>query len=276
MQNDTSPKKETEMSAGDKPAPHKLRAFSGAFFKKFFTYFKRRGKTIRSLRTANAETAKTRAEALSVRCGRGSKISSDASAQSAPPKRYLIKILCVQLAVSAVIFGALMIIKSIENPGVKKAYETVIKAFSYNIPVAGDEDDDIGKIKFVDKIKEKAVAADTAPVEIVLPADAILIDGAAGVFTIYTLPRAMVTACERGLVTATGYVSGKRYIEILHPGGVKSRVQGALTAGVKVNESIKKGQYIAAAGADGTLTFLLLRDNAPIASAAFTEDRFQW
>lgn len=77
---------------------------------------------------------------------------------SAAGKRSLIKIMAIQFAVAAAIFCALLIFRGIDHPAAQKGYETVMKAFMYNIPVS-DNDDDIGKIKFVDKIREQTGSA---------------------------------------------------------------------------------------------------------------------
>ena len=191
-------------------------------------------------------------------------------------KKPLIRILAAQFIVAAAIFGVLLSLRGAENPAIKNAYGTVIKAFRYNIPVAGDEDDDIGKIKFVDKIRAGQTAVDAAPVEIVVPvSSAVSVSGKAGVFEI-SGAGGMVVACERGIVSAAGFQSGVKYIEISHTGGIKSRCYGVAAAGVKIGESVIKGQYIGTVDGGGTLTFCLLKDNAVITAAVYVEGRFQW
>lgn len=190
-------------------------------------------------------------------------------------RRSLIKILAVQLAVAAAVFGVLLIFKNVKTPAAESAYETVIKAFRYNIPVS-ENDDDIGKIKFVDKIKESAVAADTLPVEMELPVADAAVDAEGGIFNITGYKSCMVTACERGVVKSLGFIAGIKYIEILHPGGITSRCQGITAAGVKVNEAVKKGQPVATAETGGSLVFFLLKDNAPMGTVVYRDGRIQW
>ena len=69
-------------------------------------------------------------------------------------KRSYLKVFALQFAAATLVFCALLIFRSISGPAVRKSYETVIKAFLYDIPVT-ENDDDIGKIKFVGKNKEK-------------------------------------------------------------------------------------------------------------------------
>ena len=73
-------------------------------------------------------------------------------------KRSYLKVFALQFAAAALVFCALLIFRSISGPAVRKSYETVIKAFLYDIPVS-ENDDDIGKIKFVDKEKNDETQA---------------------------------------------------------------------------------------------------------------------
>ena len=67
--------------------------------------------------------------------------------------RAFFKILAVQVAAAALIFCLLLIFKSVKTPAAKNGYDNIMTAFLYDIPV-NENDDDIGKIKFVDKLRE--------------------------------------------------------------------------------------------------------------------------
>ena len=67
--------------------------------------------------------------------------------------RSFFKILAVQFIAAALIFCLLLIFKSVKTPSAQRGYDNIMTAFLYDIPVS-DNDDDIGKIKFVDKLKE--------------------------------------------------------------------------------------------------------------------------
>jgi len=58
------------------------------------------------------------------------------------------KIFALQLVAAILIFCVLLIFKNVKTTAAQSGYENIMNAFLYDIPVT-DNDDDIGKIKFV-------------------------------------------------------------------------------------------------------------------------------
>ena len=63
--------------------------------------------------------------------------------------RPFFKILAAQFAAAALIFFTLLIFKNVKTSAAKSGYQNIMTAFLYEIPVSDGDDDDIGKIKFV-------------------------------------------------------------------------------------------------------------------------------
>ena len=62
--------------------------------------------------------------------------------------RPFFKIFALQFAAAALIFCMLLIFKSTSAPAVQESHKNFVRAFIYGTP-ANENDDDIGKIKFV-------------------------------------------------------------------------------------------------------------------------------
>ena len=54
----------------------------------------------------------------------------------------------IQFAAAALVFFTILIFKNVKTTAAQNGYQNIMTAFRYDIPV-NDNDDDIGKIKFV-------------------------------------------------------------------------------------------------------------------------------
>ncbi|GHV02246.1 hypothetical protein FACS1894211_13320 [Clostridia bacterium] len=182
------------------------------------------------------------------------------------------KLFAVQGLAAAVVFLALFTVGRMEASGAQKLYTNIMDAFRYDIPVK-DKDDEIGKIKFVDKLnayREELAAA--APVSFLSPVAAESKESAGGVIDFNDLTGPEVYAAADGTVFKLGTFAGRRYIELRHAGGIVSRCQGLLAAGVHEGERVTAGQLIGGAEGGGTLVFCVFSKGALIASLDFSKE----
>jgi hypothetical protein len=189
-----------------------------------------------------------------------------------------LRVIALQCAASAAVFLALALLSAGGEP-LRKTYDTLINAFSYNMLAADGADDDVGKIKFVDRInRHRALAAfNSAPVDFALPADAEGIEAAAGIINFNGMYDGGVRAAEDGRVVLNAVFAGKRYIEIDHGGGMVGRYQNLAAAGVAEGELVTRGQLIGDSYDGGAMTFCVFQNGALLSSLHLTEDgTLQW
>jgi len=184
----------------------------------------------------------------------------------------LLRVLALQAAVSLLLLGVFWLFSSSGDANLQGCADTVKNALQFNM--AKDDGDEIGKIKFVDKIINiGGIPADTLPLEMTAPLNCA-VDCAAGILTFKETGGEAVVAVERGTVSAVFSAAGKKIVEITHPGGVVSRYIGLRAAGKALGSSVSKGEILGVA--DEELTFCLFLNGNLVASTVVNGNSIEW
>lgn len=175
----------------------------------------------------------------------------------------LLRIFCVQAAVSMTILGAVFLLNAVLPDGAVRG------VLNYNVEFLGARDNEIGKIKFVDKIVDRFGTEVTDVTEIIMPVSNYSLDYYGGVMYLMSQD-ALVRSPLAGRVSKVMTLLDYRAVQIT--AGNIVVVVGTDFITVREGDKLSAGDIIGANSGQNPIFLAIYEDGKPIDAASIIKE----